>query len=170
MFVRLAVLSYLMCACVSVFGGDGRLIDKGPLEPNWRYILDLGPVLLDQDGSYSFEIEGLPSAEFVVGFEVKLDPPEKDFGDRRPLGATAELKLLNSEGKTLISERAPLRDWTWSTPSDGEWAFIYRFGEPGTTFFANSAGRYRLVLSVSDASSTSVRYPVSLYAKAAGWK
>ncbi len=95
MFVRLAVLSYLMCACVSVFGGDGRLIDKGPLEPNWRYILDLGPVLLDQDGSYSFEIEGLPSAEFVVGFEVKLIPI-RDVSDRKRLSRTTNHVLLET--------------------------------------------------------------------------
>ncbi len=157
------------CNNGAAYSGDGKLIDYGSSDPNHRYVLDLGSVNLAQDGQYAYSIKNLPKETFVIGFEVKIDPPNKHILDEKPINCILKLRIEDEAGVTKVSEEANIRDWVWSGPVTGESVFIYRRGNPGTYFMPESGKAYKLTLQVIKATGQSA-YPIQLIGSTSGWK
>ncbi len=157
------------CSNGAAYSGDGKLIDYGSSDPNHHYVLDLGSVNLAQDGQYAYSIKNLPKETFVIGFEVKIDPPNKHILDEKPINCILKLRIEDEAGVAKVSEEANIRDWVWSGPVTGESAFIYRRGNPGTYFTPEGGKTYRLTLQVIKATKQSA-YPIKLIGSTSGWK
>ena len=155
---------------VSEYSGDGYLIDNGRGAATDRYVLNLGPVDLTRRGTTSFRMAGLPDANFVVGMEIRAASEDSTAIERQPVKATVSLKVSDSTGTVLFAKTAALNEWTWSVPRDGDWAFVYGRGEPGTYFTARPKTEYTLTLSVLDPEPGPPKYTTVLLAKSGGWK
>lgn len=166
MLVAAALL--IGCHNAAPYSGDGKLIDYGVSDPNHRYILDLGPVKLDQDHQYVYTLKNLPVKNFVFGFEIKLVPPNKQFLDQRPINCSVKFRIEDENGIKL-SEVADIRDWVWSGLGNGESVFIYRRDNPGTYFTPEERKSYKLIIDITNANKTTT-YPIKLIGTTAGWK
>ena len=116
-----------------------------------RYTVDLGPIELGRDGSMTFQLKGLPHAQFTVGIDVK---GSKDLQlTNQPLRKTVlRIELRSSDNKTIIVEEAPLSEWVATTsPSSPGWAHFYRRGDAEDVVYSNgSTGSKRLGVKASE--------------------
>jgi hypothetical protein len=157
------------CTTGAAYSGDGKLIDYGVSDPNHRYVLDLGSVNLGHDGTYVYSIKNLPKETYVIGLEVKVNPPNKNILDEKPINCILKLKIEDETGVAKIAEEANIRDWVWSGPVTGESVFIYRRGDPGTYFSPERGRTYKLTLEVAKA-TRQTNYPIKLIGSTSGWK
>ncbi len=168
LFVALSIL-VTSCNNGAAYSGDGKLIDYGMSDPNHRYVLDLGSVNLGHDGQHVYSIINLPKETFVIGLEVKVDPPNRQIFDQKPIDCILKLKIEDEKGVVKVAEEANIRNWVWSGPVTGHSVFIYRRGEPGTYFTSERGKRYKLTLQVTQATKQ-IAFPVKLIGSTSGWK
>ena len=109
-----AILLY-RCHSTYPYDGDGILVDRGWLvwEGN-RYTLDLGPIDLTTQNTYSFNLRHLPNAETTAGVRIiRLDKNRSD--SPAPIHPSViELELKSSNGDLIILEGGRLDEWTRS--------------------------------------------------------
>ena len=181
----------LLCAigCTVAYDGDGKFIDRGPTTATGRYLLDLGPIELTTAAQYHFRLARLPDVEMVVGLEViETKPNLSERPDHR-----ARIRItLESLGRRIVIEDAPLNAWVWSYAQGGTTSFYYRRGEareipvrPGVTTWQRIGERedrgwgsyftpaknasYALTLDVLEPDG-SPPHPARLHIKGGGWK
>jgi hypothetical protein len=114
------------------YAGDGRL-EKIP-RPQWlctdRYIVHLGSVDLSEPTIKVYTLAGLPSTEFVVGFDVAAVERNRDVSAAKPVHSVVRVMLTNERGETVVSTGGLLSDWTWSSASNAlRDSFVYQRGE-----------------------------------------
>jgi hypothetical protein len=148
------------------YSGDGRLMDNGPRAATDRYILDLGPISLTDQGSVTYTLKGLPSTDFVVGIELRAPTSRIETGSINPTVAIAVM----DGSRTIVTKRASLRDWTWSIHGTGNYAFIYGREEPSTYFTPAPGKSYRLTVTIEQPDRAAANYGTTLAVKSAGWK
>lgn len=170
LFLYLA-LSLLVAGCNNgrSYSGDGNLIDNGVLDPNHRYVLDLGAINLKHDCQYVYSIKNLPKELFVFGLEVKVEPPNKQILDEKPINCILQLKIEDETGVAKVAEEAKIHDWVWSGPSTGESVFLYRRGNPGTYFTPERGKTYKLTLQITKVIKQAT-FPIKLIGSTSGWK
>ena len=110
------------------YRGDGKLTDGGILQYASRYRIDLGPLDVTVPGVYTYRLEGMPHAEFTVGFDVLDSEPNRlDFAPK--YDGRLRVELRNSAGELVVGEDSPLRDWVRSYGLGGTTSRFYRRGE-----------------------------------------
>jgi hypothetical protein len=174
----------LLCGCGEFqqkapwlnYHGNGTFHDAGYNTTAPRYTVDFGAVSLHRDAIYEYDLVGLPSDHYMVGFgntpEAAFDP------DVRVL-------LLNERSKVVVDEHARLS--VWLTSHGPTRSLVYLQGEKvkhydkhddafweehlgvkdddgwGTMFEARSSARYRLRIEVVDAPVSSKEHIASLW-------
>lgn len=115
------------CYGVSSYTGDGRLADNGWRLTSGRYVLDLGPIDISTMGTYSYTLNNLPNAEFVIGIEIlELQPNEFLRPDHR---AHVRLELKAANGEIIVLEDGRLENWSWGYSFRDVKSFLSRRGE-----------------------------------------
>lgn len=165
------------------YRGDGRFVDHGERAAAMRYVVDLGHLDLATAGSREFTMSGLPGEEFTIGLDVRAHAePAEPMYQTHPLNPTLRLEVIDERGQTIVSETAPLVDWTWSG-SGGvtSRSFVYLRGdiarmsgvsEAGRTSYvaARPEGRYRVRFTVVRPDLRAAGYSVTARAFGGGWK
>jgi hypothetical protein len=174
----LAIL-VLVGTCTGLIGrlrysGDGDFSDAGWWPTDYRYKLDLGVPDLSQAGRYSYELQGLPPQEFVIGFQVAGLPRDSCLTRHHPFRPRVALEVINERREVVIADTSSLGRWTWSPRCSTGTGFLWRRGRLewddtpgkvraravgvrpdqgwGSEFRPHRRGRYRLTLTVLDAS------------------
>jgi len=168
--VVIPVAFLLGCYRVSQYSGDGQLIDNGSTAATDRYVLDLGPINLAQQGTKTFRLVNLPEENFVAGVEISVAPEDRPAIETRRANPTISLELTGPDGKFLFTKKSALDAWTWSVPADGHRAFVYGRGEPGTYFNAAPKAAYTLTLNVLEPDRSQSKYNAPLMMKSDGWE
>lgn len=124
------VAAILLSGCFHAvfYSGDGRFADNGILAYSNRYVIDLGPIDLSAPGTYTYQLSGLPRAEFTVGIDVTEDKPNRLFGVVH-YAASVRMQMQTSEGETVIQEEGPLDSWTRTFGAGDRISRLYRRGE-----------------------------------------
>jgi hypothetical protein len=107
------------------------LVDSGFQLKGGRYAVDLGPVDIARPGTYSYNLKGLPQAEFVVGIEIEEAAPNRDARPNHK--AEVRLDLTRTGPEIIVAEQGSLEAWTWSYILDDTKSFLYRRGEERDT-------------------------------------
>jgi hypothetical protein len=165
------VVACLLCASAYGYDGDGQLKDLGPFNPNVQYILDLGAVDLAKSRSYNFRVNNLPMKEFVFGLQLLSIPSSSGKSTPLPQDSNLELTIIDSTGRTLVSENAKLVDWIRSEHWIGNAGFLYRGGVSAKG--SNLTPSYRQNLTVTlrvSAIRPDESYPAKLVGVSSGWK
>lgn len=164
----------------SRFTGDGQLTDRGPEVAAERFLLDLGPVNLNQDGDYEFKFSGLP----VVRFNTQLLISMKHYFNVRPRPAadrpswfdevSVALRLTkNGHEKAVFEFDGTLSQLTWTNgaPKPNQSALYVRgrnANDTGSLVVTEPNVTYRLSLKVR--SNTRKAVPAELVLSGGGWK
>jgi hypothetical protein len=191
----LAIL-VLLGTCTGLIGrlrysGDGNFSDAGWWPTDYRYKLDLGVPDLGQPGRYSYELQGLPAEEFVIGFQVAGLPLDSCFTRRQPFQPRIALELIDERNQVVIADTSSLDGWTWSPRCSTGTGFLWRRGRlewddtpgkvraravgvradqgRGSEFTSRRWARYRLTLSVLDPSLPVVGPSVRLVMYGGAW-
>jgi hypothetical protein len=148
-----------------------------------RYVVDFGELDLGTVGNREFTMSGLPVEVFTIGLEILASAePAEPMYEAHPLNPTLRLEVVDERGESIISEAAPLRDWTWSgRVGVKSRSFVYLRGdiarmaglsEAGRTsyFTARPEGRYRVRLTVVEPDPKAAGYTVTVQAAGGGWK
>ena len=165
------------------YQGDGKFVDHGKRAAAMRYVVDLGDLDLGTVGDREFTMSGLPGEEFTIGLEIHASAePAEPMYEAHPLNPTLRLQVTDERELKILSETAPLGDWTWSgTVGEKSWSFVYLRGdiarmagvsEEGRTssFTARPEGRYRVRFTVIEPDPNAAGYTVTLRAFGGGWK
>jgi hypothetical protein len=128
-------------------------------------------------------MSGLPREEFTIGLEIHASAePAEPMYEAHPLNSTLRLEVVDERGESIISEAAPLRDWTWSgTVGVKSRSFVYLRGdiarmagesEAGrrSYFTARPEGRYSVRFTVLEPDPNAAGYTVTAQASGGGWK
>jgi hypothetical protein len=115
------------CYTPQMYTGDGTMssLVQGPS----RYRVDLGSVELTRGEVVRHTLSGMPTERFIVGFEVsrKVKIPRHE-ARTRPLKAEVRIRLVNERHETVIDERRPLSEWTWTgspaAPTDRPFVYL----------------------------------------------
>ena len=171
MLVGFLFLIFAGCTPVADGSGDGELVDNGRSAAKDRFVYSLGKIVLAGPNiAKSHSISGLPSREFVFGFEItalsrimleSLSKSRKLF---------ARLDLYDSNGSVVFTFGDLFEGWTWSVPSTGMTAFVYGNGLTNTIFKASEAASYRLEMTIKNTSGSEYEFSAVLLAKSSGWK
>ena len=97
------------------YTGDGNFTDYGRKAGILRFVLDLGSVDLSEASVSKFELKGLPEVGFVC--YLRVDHPLPTLGKPKDFEAgdlVVEMSLEDENGTQVFSEKAPLKNWTWS--------------------------------------------------------
>jgi hypothetical protein len=130
------------------YTGDGNFTDYGRKAGILRFVLDLGEVDLKKNATQVHQLKGLPEVEFVCYLRVDHSLPT--FG--RPKNFEAEDLVvemtLEGENRTeVFSEKAPLKNWTWSGSVGAPQSDLYT----RKTMFTPEKGKsYRVFLKISE--------------------
>ena len=172
----LCVLTLLVSCTTIDYQGDGKFVDRGPLEGTDRYVVDLGAVDLGKAGQYNYSVGNLPPILFGAGLEIAENKP--NFAGKRPShGGRIRLMLETEEGRRVFNEDAPLDDWVWSFVNHEPRSFLYRAGTgprpspdqgSGSSFVPRSGAKYRLTLEVVEPQPSP--RPARLLIKGGGWQ
>lgn len=165
------------------YQGDGRFVDYGKRAAAMRYVVDLGELDLGTAGDREFTMSGLPGEGFTIGLEIHASAePVEPMYEAHPLNPTLRLEVVDERGESIISEAAPLREWTWSgTVGVKSRSFVYLRGdiarmagesEAGRTsnFTARPEGRYSVRFTVIEPDPNAGGYTVTAQASGGGWK
>ena len=101
-------------------------MDHGGQLKGGRYTVDLGPIDVSRPGEYSYVLNGLPEAEFVIGLELVAAAPGRDH--RPDQRAEVWLELKEAGGRTVVTEVGSLEAWIWSYGAGDTKSFLYRRG------------------------------------------
>lgn len=163
------------CHSQSPYAGDGLLTDRGPFVATDRYVLDLGPIILDKQGTFAYRLNNLPEVSFVIGIEIDVLPKNRERIESHSVNPNLFIELLGPQGEPLIRNQSSLITWTWSTvaqgsTAQGSTAFIYRRDEPSTFFVPLANKEYGLRITVVRPDDSGAQYTARLLAKSGGWK
>jgi hypothetical protein len=188
-FLALPILSITSCSAFYDkdygeinYTGDGKFTDKGRGVSRDRFLLDLGPVELNQKSKSSYTIKGLPETSFTIALQVDL-PVSNNFPLESPtryssLQFTNEtvlsLDLEDMDGKKLFSYNGPLSklDRNVIQTERGYKPIYYlerQAAAPGTGFTPKNNITYRLNLNVTKAYQSAPRINVIAVGHS-GWK
>jgi hypothetical protein len=156
------------------YSGDGDFSDAGWWPTDYRYKLELGVPDLSQPGRYSYQLQGLPAQEFVIGFQVASLRRDSCLTRGQPFRARVAIELTNERREVVIADTSSLGGWTWSPRCSTGTGFLWRAGRSewddtlgkvraravgvgpdqgwGSEFTPRLRGRYRLTLIVLDPS------------------
>jgi len=129
----LAIL-VLLGTCTGLIGrlrysGDGNFSDAGWWPTDYRYKLDLGVLDVGQPSRYSYELQGLPAQEFVIGFQLDGLPLDSCSTRRQPFRPRIALELTNERNQVVIADTSSFGDWTWSPRCDRRTGLLWRSGQ-----------------------------------------
>jgi hypothetical protein len=169
-------LAAMLSSCSSSYSGDGHLIDNGPFSAQ-RYILDLGEVALDQQGSFNFRMQRLPTRSFAIGIEIRVAARERAIiynAATKPNSAaikpTVRIELIGPDRKPMIQHQSALDSWTWSVSDPSPTAFVYRRKDPATYFVPAAGASYELRITVVEPDPSNSNYEARIMLKSGGWK
>ena len=97
------------------YTGDGNFTDYGRKAGILRFVLDLGSVDLSEASVSKLQLKGLPEVGFVC--YLRVDHPLPTLGKPKDFEAgdlVVEMSLEDENGTQVFSEKAPLKNWTWS--------------------------------------------------------
>jgi len=179
----------------SRYSGDGTFSDSGIGASSNRYVVALGPVILNTDHDVEYHLVGLPAETFTIGLAVTAKTPiAQPIYEARPISSIVHVLLLEEHGREVINEVRPLSDWVWAgeagTPDR---SFVWIRGESaeqplnngwtsevpvglkadggwGTSFNARRDGRYTVRIGVRAANPSSGEFDAFLQASGGGWK
>jgi len=158
------------CSSARDYSGDGKLVDNGMFAATDRYVLELGSISLKSPGRRTYRIENLPATPFVIGIDVQAPSSSFSVLEQKPINASVSMSLVGMNGETVFTAAGPLPSWTWSIPSTGERAFIYKEGSQASSFTPQARTRYELVVEVLKPEHGNLKYDAMLKAKSGGWK
>lgn len=160
----------ISCSAANDYSGDGKLVDNGMLAATDRYVLDLGSISLKSQGGRTYRLENLPSTSFVIGIDVGAPSSSFPVLEKKPIRSSVSISLMGPDGKPVFSTAGELASWTWSIPSTGERAFVYKDGSLGSSFTPTTKTAYELRVEVLKPDSGNLQYEATLKAKSGGWK
>ena len=130
------------------YTGDGNFTDYGRKAGILRFVLDLGEVDLKEDATQVHQLKGLPEVEFVC--YLRVDHPLPTLGKPKNFGAgdlVLEMTLEDENRTEAFSEKAPLKNWTWSGSVGAPQSDLYTH----KTIFTPKKGKsYRLSLKIRE--------------------
>ena len=130
------------------YTGDGNFTDRGRQSGIRRFGLDLGAVDLKEASVKIYVLEGLPEVEFVSYLRIEHPLPVSGKPENFSAGGvTVEISLDDSNGRGIFSEKAPLKNWTWSGSVGASQSDLYT---PKTIFIPESGKPYRLTLKIAE--------------------
>jgi hypothetical protein len=160
----------LLAACTQpiAYKGPGRLVDNGWMDPDHRYVVELGTLNLAKPGSTVFRFSGLPKAHYVAGLQIPL-PADQGSAPDSGLIADVALQLMRiGEGQVLIVT-GPLRSLNWAGAPRANSSFVYRQEKYESYFDAEPQEAYELRVIVNTA-DPSVPAGAKVVLKSGGWK
>lgn len=171
LLTSMVLLSILpQCHSQSPYTGDGRLTDSGSLAATDRYVLDLGPIELNKQGSFTYRLQNLPSVSFVIGIEIHLLSQDHVTMESHTVNPNLFIELVGPQAESLIRNESFLSTWTWSIVAQSSRAFVYRRDEPSTAFIPIRNKKYELRIKVVRPDESRLQYSARLIAKSGGWK
>lgn len=166
----MAMLAVTATSCELASSGSGKLIDQGPAAAANRYVLDLGEA---GPGKSSFDLEGLPTVELVVGFQISDLSTEEARSAVRSSTEAVSITLTDFGGSPVVERTVLLKDWVWTCGVPGcQGAFAYlREGEgsPGSYFIPRRGESYRLRIELPEVPLLADRR-VTVVLRGGGWK
>lgn len=130
------------------YTGDGNFKDHGRQSGIQRFALDLGAVDLEEANVQLFDLEGLPEVRFVS--YLRIEHPLPTSGKPKDFNADdviVEISLEDRKGKVIFSEKAPLKNWTWSGSVGASRSDLYT---PKTMFTPESGKSYKVTLKIAE--------------------
>ena len=148
------------------YTGDGNFTDYGRKAGILRFVLDLGDVDLTKASVSKFELKGLPEVEFVCYLRVHHPLPTlgkpKDF---EAGNLVVGMSLEDENGTQVLSEKAPLKSWTWSGSVGAPRSDLYTHK---TIFTPEKDKSYRLSLKIREGNPDAPQ--AQLLLMGGGWK
>ena len=158
------------------YTGDGNFTDYGRKAGILRFVLDLGEVDLQKDATQVHQLKGLPEVEFVC--YLRVDHPLPTLGKPKNFVTRHELSNLSKAGDLVLemtledenrtkvfSEKAPLKNWTWSGSVGAPQSDLYT---EKTIFTAKKGKSYRLSLKSREGNPDAPQ--AQLLLMGGGWK
>ena len=130
------------------YTGDGKFTDRGRKSGIQRFALDLGAVDLTEASARRYELEGLPEVGFVS--YLRIAHPLPASGKPKKFDADdmiVEISLDDSDGKGIFSEKAPLKNWTWSGSVGASQSDLYT---PKAKFTPVSGKSYKVTIRIAE--------------------
>ena len=187
-FTATTALFFLLCGCQTIkqfipndevrrFGtdrkypdlnytGDGNFTDYGRKAGILRFVLDLGEVDLQKDATQVHQLKGLPEVEFVC--YLRVDHPLPTLGKPKNFEAedlVVEMTLEDENRTEVFSEKAPLKNWTWSGSVGAPQSDLYT---QKTIFTPKKGKSYRLSLKIREGNPDAPQ--AQLLLMGGGWK
>lgn len=159
------------CYFVSMYSGDGILIDNGMSAAIDRYVLTLDSVDLSRKGTKKYRIANLPVAKFWVGIEVEVEPKDQSLIGEKSINPTVSLKLSDSEGNVIFEKEGELASWSWELRGNKPTlSFIGGTDNGGTHLEPKPPNEYEITFTVLEPYSGQSKISASLKMKSGGWK
>lgn len=156
------------CAQPTAYKGPGRLIDNGWMNPDHRYVVELGTLDLTTPGSTVFHFSGLPKAHYVAGLQIPLAADRGSAPDSVVVADVALQLMRIGQGQVLIVT-GPLRRLTWAGTPQVNSSFVYRYEKYESYFDAEPQEAYELRVVVNTA-DPSIPAGAKVVLKSGGWK
>ena len=148
------------------YTGDGNFTDYGRKAGILRFVLDLGDIDLTESSVSKFELKGLPEVEFVC--YLRVDHPLPTLGKPKDFEAgnlVVGMSLEDENGTQVFSEKAPLKNWTWSGSVGAPQSDLYTHK---TIFTPEKDKSYRLSLKIREGKPDAPQ--AQLLLMGGGWK
>ena len=148
------------------YTGDGNFTDYGRKAGILRFVLDLGEADLKKNATQVHQLKGLPEVEFVC--YLRVDHPLPTFGSPKNFEAedlVVEMTLEDENRTEVFSEKAPLKNWTWSGSVGAPQSDLYT----RKTIFTPEKGKsYRISLKIAEGNPDAPKAQILLMG--GGWK
>ena len=129
------------------YTGDGNFTDHGRQSGIQRFALDLGAVDLEEASLQLFALEGLPEVRFVSYFRIEQPPFNLKPEDLNAGDVIVKISLEDRNGKVIFSEKASLKNWTWSGSVGASRSNLYT---PKTMCITESWKSYKVTLQIAE--------------------
>ena len=130
------------------YTGDGNFTDHGRQSGIQRFALDLGAVDLEEASLQLFALEGLPEVRFVSYLRIEQPlPTSEKHGNFNAGDVIVKISLEDRNGKVIFSEKASLKNWTWSGSVGASRSDLYT---PKTMFIPESGKSYKVTLKIAE--------------------
>ncbi len=179
----------------ALYSGDGEFLDRGVMSAAERFEIRFGEIRLHEVGKYCFSAARLPRVNFTLGLCISSDVPiGLAVRKREQFSTVVSCNVVNERGEVVVSQRAPLDEWTWSSSGMvSTESFVYLQGESKTTELGNGItmtesvghtadrgwgtclvprfrGRYEIEISVEVADIRAASLRAELHLVGGGWK
>lgn len=188
------LLAFILLACHEArYSGDGKLTDDR-FSPSQRFSVALGRVDMSRAAVQTFRLAGLPTRDFVLGFQVSDPRPASEpLYDSRPISTMVRMTLTDETARIVVDESRPLNEWVWSGSPRERTSFVYLQGlsrdvpvsdgvvspQPiglksdagwGTSFTPRRDGRYVLRVEILNGDPRAKKYEIQLKGVTGGWE